>query len=63
MFIDLEKAYDRVSQKRVWQTLQMAETDDYLITVIKHRYPHRDSTCQLKMEIDWQSFKTNKGLF
>lgn len=41
----------------------MAETDDYLITVIKHRYTHRDSTCQLKMEIDWQSFKTNKGLF
>ena len=37
-FIDLEKAYDRVLRKELWECLRLAETSECYIRIIKDMY-------------------------
>ena len=37
-FIDLEKAYDRVPRKELWECLRLAETLECYIRIIKDLY-------------------------
>ena len=43
-FIDLEKAYDRVPRKELWECLRLAETSDCYIRIIKDIYDAATTT-------------------
>ena len=38
VFIDLEKAYDRIPREELWECLRLAETSECYIRIIKDMY-------------------------
>ena len=47
-FVDLEKAYDRVSRKALWQVLRMYDMDSKLLNGIKSIYLNSLACVRLK---------------
>ena len=43
-FIDLEKAYDRVPRKELWECLRLAEASECYIRIIKNMYDGATTT-------------------
>ena len=44
VFIDLEKAYDRVPREELWECLRFAETSECYVTIIKDMYDGATTT-------------------
>ena len=51
-FIDLEKAYDKVPRKELWECLQLAETSECYTRIIKDMYDGATTTVRKCSRID-----------
>ena len=59
-FIDLEKAYDRVTREELWECLRLAETECY-IRIIKDMYDGATTTVRSAAGLT-EEFKVDVGL-
>ena len=60
-FIDLEKAYDRVSREALWQVLRMYGVDGKLLTGILSMYINNLACVRVKGG-ESEGFKINSGV-
>ena len=61
VFIDLEKAYDRVPREELWRSLRLRGVPEYLIECIKDMY-HECSTSVVSAAGETESFQVRVGL-
>ena len=61
VFIDLEKAYDRIPREEMWKCLRLAETSKCHVRVIKDLYDGATTTERCATEIT-EEFKVGVGL-
>jgi hypothetical protein len=47
IFIDIEKAYDSVTRKLLWQALEQASISEHIIDIMKSMYSN--NRCQVKV--------------
>ena len=60
-FIDLEKAYDRVNKKALWQVLRMYDVGGKLLSGMKNMYVDSLASVRVKVgESEW--FRIDIGL-
>ena len=60
-FIDLEKAYDRVPREELWECLQLAETSECYVRVIKNMYDRARTTVRSAARLT-KEFEVGVGL-
>jgi Reverse transcriptase (RNA-dependent DNA polymerase) len=60
-FVDLEKAFDRVPRRRIWNSLENRGIEAKLIEVIKSLY-RRNLNCVISKNMRSEMFQTNEGL-
>ena len=60
-FIDLEKAYDRVLREELWKCLQLVETSECYIRIIKDMFGGATTTVTSAAELT-EEFKVGVGL-
>ena len=60
-FIDLEKAYDRVPRKELWECLRLAETSECYIRIIQDMYDGATTTVRSAAGLT-EEFKVGVGL-
>ena len=61
VFIDLEKAYDRVPREELWECLRLAETSECYIKIIKDIYDGATTTVRSAAGLT-EEFKVGVGL-
>ena len=62
VFIDLEKPYDRVPGKEMWECLRLAETSEYYLRVMKDMYDGATTTVRCAAGLT-EEFKVGWGLY
>ena len=60
-FIDLEKAYNRVSREELWECLRLAETSEFYLMIIKDMYDGATTTVRSAAGLT-EEFKIDVGL-
>jgi hypothetical protein len=61
VFIDIEKAYDSVPRKLLWQALERASISEHIIDILKSVYSN--NRCQVKVgSLLSRELYTSKGL-
>ena len=60
-FIDLEKAFDRVPRQELWECLQLAETSECYVRIIKDMYDRATTTVRSAAGLT-EKFKVGVGL-
>ena len=60
-FIDLEKAYDRVPREELWECLQLVETSECYIRIIRDMYDGATTTVRSAAGLT-EEFKVGVGL-
>ena len=60
-FVDLKKAYDRISRDKLWAVLLQYGIDGQLLTAIKSLYMHSEVCVSVNKQRNDETFRSNCG--